>query len=46
MFPALYWLNFVELVKNELMKSISKKFNNISFPIKFVAPCCKDFKGL
>ena len=30
-FPASNSLNFVELVENELMKSISKKFNQYSF---------------
>ena len=39
-------LNFAELVKNELRKSISKKFNNFPFSIQFITVYCKDFKSL
>ena len=45
-FPASNLLNFAELVEGELMKSISKKFTNISFSIQFIAAYCKDFKSL
>ena len=45
-FPASNLLNFAELIKIELMKSISKKTLN-NFPsIQFIAPYCKDFKSL
>ena len=41
-FPALNLLNFEELVENELMKSISKKFLPI-FPFLFnLSAYCKD----
>ena len=33
MFPASNWLNLAELVANEPMKSIYKKFTNIPFSI-------------
>ena len=39
-------LNFGELVENELMQSISKKFTNIPFSIRFIVAYWKDFKGL
>ena len=39
-------LNFVELVENELMKSISKKFTDILFSVQFIAAYYKDFKSL
>ena len=45
-FPASNMLSFAELVKNELMKSISKKFTNIPFSIQFIAAYCKDLKSL
>ena len=45
-FPASNLLNFAELVKNELMKSISKKFINISFSVQFITAYSKDFKSL
>ena len=45
-FPTSNLLNFSELVENELMKSISKKFTNIPFSIHFMAAHCKDFKSL
>ena len=45
-FPASNLLNFVELVENELMKSISEKFNNILLSVQFVDAYCKDFKSL
>ena len=45
MFPASNVLNFAELVKNELIKSISKKFTNITFSIQIIAAYCKDFKS-
>ena len=41
MFPASN-----SLVKNELLKSMSQKFNNIYSSIQFIAPYCKDFKSL
>ena len=46
MFPASNSLNFPELVENELMKSISKKFNQYFFSIQFIATYCKKFKSL
>ena len=46
MFLTSNLLNFAELVKNELMKNISKKFTNIPFSIQFIAAYCKDFKSL
>ena len=45
-FPALNSLNFGKLVDNELMRNISKKITNISFPIQFIAAYWKDFKNL
>ena len=43
-FPALNFLNVVELVQNELIKNISKKkLTKIPFSIQFTAACCKDF---
>ena len=44
-FPASNVLNFAELVKNELIKSISKKFINITFSIQIIAAYCKGFKS-
>ena len=46
MFPASNLLNFAELVKNELMKNVSKKFTGIPLPIQFIDAYCKDFKSL
>ena len=40
-FPASNLLIFAKLVKNELMKSISKKFTNIPYSIQFIAAYCK-----
>ena len=39
-------LDFAELVENELMKNVSKKFTNIPFSIQFITAYCKDFKSL
>ena len=39
-------LNFADLVENELMKSISKKFTNIPFSIQFIADYGKGCKSL
>ena len=44
--PASNLLNFAELVKNELLKSITKKITNIPFSIQFIAAYFKDFKSL
>ena len=44
-FPASNLLNFAELVKNELMKSIFL-YSNILFSMQFIAAYCKDFKTL
>ena len=44
-FPASNLLNFAELVKNELMKSIFL-YSNILFSVQFIAAYCKDFKTL
>ena len=46
MFPSSNLLHFAELVKSELMKSISKKITNIPLSIQFNAAYCKDFKSL
>ena len=35
-----FWLNFAELVENDLMKSVSKNI------YQFIAAYCKDFKSL
>ena len=45
-FLASNLLNFVELMENELMKSISKKFTDILFSVQFIAAYYKDFKSL
>ena len=45
-FPAPNSLNFGQLVENELMKNISKKFTNIPSSIQFIAAYCKHFKSL
>ena len=45
-FSASNSLKFAELVENDLMKNISKKFTNIPFSIQFTAAYCKDFKRL
>ena len=46
-FRLLISLNFVELVVNELTKSISeKKITNIPIAIRFIAAYCKDFRSL
>ena len=45
-FPASNLLNFAELVEGELIKSISKKFTNISFSIQFLVAYCKAFRSL
>ena len=45
-FPTSNSLNFAELVENDLIKSISKKFTNIPFSIQLIAAYCKDFKSL
>ena len=39
-------LNLAELVVNELTKSISKRFANIPFFIRFITAYCKDFRSL
>ena len=39
-------LSLAEQVVNELMKSISKKFTNIPFSIRFITAYSKDFKSL
>ena len=41
-FPASNSLKLAELVINELTKSISKKFTNISFSIRFITAQCKE----
>ena len=46
MLPASNSINFLELVENELMKSISKKISYIPFLTEFIAAYCKDFKSL
>ena len=46
MFPASHSLNFAELVKNELVKSISNEFTNIPFSVQFIAANCKESKSL
>ena len=46
MFPASNLLNFAVLVKNELMKNVSKKFTSIPLSIQFIDAYCKDFKSL
>ena len=46
MVPAPSFLNFAELVKNEPMKSISKKIANIPFSIQFITAYLKDLKSL
>ena len=38
--------SLAELVVNELTKSISKKFINIPFSIRFITAYCKDFGSL
>ena len=45
-FPVSNLLNFADVVENNLMKSISKKFTNIPFCIRFMAACCKYVKSL
>ena len=45
-FPALNSLNFRHLVKNELMKNISRKFTNIPLSIQFISAYCKNFGSL
>ena len=39
-------LNLAKLVANELLRSISKKFTNIPFSLRFIAAFCKDFRNL
>ena len=39
-------LNPAELLVNELTKSISRKFTNIPFPIRFINAYYKDFRSL
>ena len=45
-FPASNLSNFAELVENESLKSIYKKFTNIPISIRFITAEYKDFKSL
>ena len=45
-FPISNSFNLAELVVNEPMKSIYKKFTIILFSIRFITAKCKDFKSL
>ena len=45
-FTASNSLNFGQLVENEFMKNILKKFINIPLSIQFIAAYCKKFKSL
>ena len=46
MFPASNSLNFEDLRENDLMKSISEKFYQYSFPIQFIAVYQQNFRSL